>query len=378
MFGKKKGLNYLSLFILLVLVSVVFLSGCAQQEQQPATQSNTTVQQEQQPTAQSTTPVQQEQEPVVFNVNLSASEQAHKSVINFGKALEERTGGKVKLKLYYNSSLLPIPDQITGLQSGIADISNMTASTFLGALPLNDMLGWPFMGYSNYNDVFALHMKLLQDVPELGAEFSDIGLRVFSGFAMPPHDLLIASNKKVQSPADIKGMKIVSTKPVSSAMIQKWGGAPIAIQIPDYYMSLERGVADGVLLNLHGTLAFGITPLVKQYVSFGTQGLTVENVLYVMSENAWNKMTPETQKIYMEEAAKLNLEDSATVGNNVKKTTEILEKTGALTVLTPEQVAEFSKDAPEIHKEKIAELEKQGKPAQKVYDAIRKAATEMK
>jgi TRAP-type C4-dicarboxylate transport system substrate-binding protein len=136
-------------------------------------------------------------------VNLSASEMAHKSINEFAKALEERTEGKVKLKLYYNSSLLPVPDQITGLQTGIADITNLTLSTHLGHFPLNDIFTWPFMGYAHYEDVYPLQMKLIQDIPELGAELSNVGLRIFSGFAMPPQDLLVASSKKVQSPADI-------------------------------------------------------------------------------------------------------------------------------------------------------------------------------
>jgi TRAP-type C4-dicarboxylate transport system substrate-binding protein len=174
-------------------------------------------------------------------------------------------------------------------------------------------------------------------------------------------------------------MKIISTKPGPSALIQKWGGSPVEIQIPDYYMSLERGVVDGVLLNLHGTLSFGLAPLVKQYVSFENQGgLCVDNAFYTISENAWGKMTPETQKIFMEEADKINAMDREIVANNVRKVTEILEKANALTVLTTEQVAEFSKDAPEYHKAKIAELEKKGIAAQKVYDAIKKAAAEMK
>jgi PBP1b-binding outer membrane lipoprotein LpoB len=60
MFGKKKGLNYLRLFTVLVLVSMVFLSSCSQK---PPVQSEAPAQQ---PEAQTEAPIQQEQQPVVL------------------------------------------------------------------------------------------------------------------------------------------------------------------------------------------------------------------------------------------------------------------------------------------------------------------------
>lgn len=361
MLRKKKDSGFLFLLSLLVLVSIVFLSGCGKQ-----------------PASSPKEAVKQEQQQVDFNVNLTSPDKFNKPMQAFAKAVEERTGGKVKLNLYYSNSLLPVPEQITGLQSGIADISVIIASTHTGSLPLTEIIGWPFMGYSKYENAFNVQMKLLKDVPELGAEFSKLGLRVFAGTAIPPMDLMVTSKKTVLSPDDVKGMKIISTKPVPSALIQKWGGTPVSIQISDYYMSLERGVADAALTAKAGALAFGITGLNKQYVQFGEQGFFVENYNHVISDKAWNKMTPETQAIFMEEAAILSAGEEKGKRGETDVAHGMLKKAGEVTLLTPEQVAKFSKDADEVHQAKIAELEKKGLPAKKVYDAIKKAAAEMK
>lgn len=318
------------------------------------------------------------QKPVTFNVNLTTPEQINRPMKQFAKAIEERTGGKVKLNLYYSNSLLAVPDILTGLQTGVADISSVVASNYAGTLPLNDMIGWPFMGYPRWENAFDIHMKLLKDVPEVKAEFSNLGLRVFAGVAMAPQQLLVASKRKVYSPDDIKGMKIISIKPVPAAIIRKWGGTPVAIGIADYYMSLERGVADAVTIHIPAALNFGLIPLTKQYVAFGEQGFFVETLNYVISDNAWNKLTPESQAIFMEEAANLNAGELANMRGLIGAGTGMLKKHSEFTVLTPEQIAAFSQDASKVHQESIDKLEKQGKRAQKVYDAIKKQIAKMK
>lgn len=359
MFQKKKSLNFLFLLMILVLGSVVFLSGCGQ-KQSPSEPEG---------------PVEQQQ--VEFNVNLITPEQVNGPMQAFAQAVEERTGGKVKLNLYYSNSLLAIPDQITGLQTGVADISGIVVSGHVGSLPLNDMFGWPFMGYTDYKDVFSIQTKLLNDIPELGAEFSNLGLRVFAGWAMAPHQLLVASKKKVLSPDDLKGMKIIS-KLIPAEVVTKLGGTPVAIPVNDAYMSLERGIADAIILHPAGTMGFGVAQLSKQYVSFGEQGFTLEPHLYVISDKAWNKLTPETQMIFMEEAAKLNAGDAEVLRQTTEVAVGLLKQAGEITELTPEQVAEFAQYADGVHQNAVAELEKQGKPGQKVYDAIKKAIAESK
>jgi TRAP-type C4-dicarboxylate transport system substrate-binding protein len=116
---------------------------------------------------------------------------------------------------------------------------------------------------------------------------------------------IYTADKKVESPADMNGMKIrVQESPTSISMIEAMGGAPTPMSYGEVYTSLQQGVIDGAENNetaltnsKHGEVAKAYTYTEHQYVP---------DVL-IVSTNMWDKLSEDQQKA-VQDAAKASSE----------------------------------------------------------------------
>ncbi len=182
-------------------------------------------------------------------------------------------------------------------------------------------------------------------------------------------------NKAIKTPDDLSGLKIISTGGPFASAITKSGGAPLDVPVHEYYTSLEKGLADGIVTHPGLLIAFRIAELVRYHTFFGDAGVTTRNSIFIFNLDSWNKLGPDGQKVFndlepvvMEMVAKGY---DAELGIFY----DIAQKAGhTITNLTPEEIKVWSDMYATEHEEWVAKCEAAGKPGKALYAELKQLA----
>lgn len=159
------------------------------------------------------------------------------------KQIEEATGGKVKIEAYHGQTLAKAKDLWNATKTGIADIGWICHGYYPNLTPLSDVISLPALPFTSAEKGSEVMWHLYEEFPEIQNEFKDVKVLLF--YTSEPYTL-ITRNKPVTSLEDLKGLKIRMTGGPPTEMIQALGGVPLLVPMTDAYISLQKGVADGM------------------------------------------------------------------------------------------------------------------------------------
>lgn len=138
--------------------------------------------------------------------------------------------------------------------------------------------------------------ELMWDLLEggyLDPEFD--GLKVLALWAADDAGLY-TRNKPIRSLDDVAGLLLRSPSAAQAGQIERMGGTPVAMPIPELYPQLERGVIDGALVPFTTILDFRMHEVANYFTItgplFGRSQFTV-----VMNEASYNNLSAEHQAI---------------------------------------------------------------------------------
>jgi TRAP-type C4-dicarboxylate transport system substrate-binding protein len=238
-------------------------------------------------------------------------------------------------------------------------------------MPLNyGIMALPFVGYSSMEVANKIYWELYNKFPAMREEWA--GLRLLNCSAMPPVQIHM-TKKVVKLPADLKGVKVASMGDISR-IVNLVGGAPVEIaNIGDLYMSLERGLVEGVINHFPVVQAFGCTPLVPYHTILGEGGISMSPHCFIMNPDSWNKLPSDIQKIFDEEDAWYQTEIvKSDIGEIERAMNEGKKLNHTFTYLTPEEIKVWSDLGVSLHNEWIEKMEAKGKPARAIYEEAKR------
>ena len=309
-------------------------------------------------------------------------------VIPFGKLTQawadmiaKKSGGKVKINIFWGESLLKASEFYRGVQTGQTDITYYVVGLDWGLMPLNMFTKLAFMGYPSMEVGTEIYGKIWDKYPEIRKEFN--GVEVYAAEMSPPNHLHF-TEKEVRVPADIKGLKIIAVGGTMAEEMAAMGAAPMDIKVGDLYMSLERGLASGVSIHMPVLHGFGILKLVPYHTIFpGGTIMSVDMLLF--NQNTWNKLPADVQQVFKEvepwfrqEVIKMNTGYINMVVGQAK------EMGHHFYTPTAEEMALWKAAVQPIHEPlrkklpptNIAETEAKGLPARAVYEDAKKMIKE--
>jgi len=160
----------------------------------------------------------------------------------FKKLAEEKTGGKVKVEVYPNSTLFKDGEEMEALSLGSVQILAPSVAKF-GPLGVREFevfdLPYLFASYTDLHHVTEgaagknLFAKL-DDKGVTGLAFWDNGFKQFS------------ANRPLKQPTDCKGLKMrIQSSKVLDAEIRALGAIPQVMAFSEVYQALQTGVVDG-------------------------------------------------------------------------------------------------------------------------------------
>ncbi|MBW1996455.1 MAG: TRAP transporter substrate-binding protein DctP [Deltaproteobacteria bacterium] len=214
----------------------------------------------------------------------------------FGRELERRTRGRVKVTYFPHGALFKIRQAVENIIAGTADITNISVRTFASRYPLLSVTLLPTIMWPNTVEGTVAGgraiMKLIEEFPEVQRELRDF--KVLWVTQLEAYHLI--SKKPVYRPSDLKGMKI-GAGGIQGKFVTQQGGSGVALVPPKSYMSLKTGVVDGMIMSWN---AMGIYKLweVAGYVSEVTMGRVPLPI--VMNKESWNSLPPDIQKLVLQ------------------------------------------------------------------------------
>lgn len=138
---------------------------------------------------------------------------------------------------------------------------------------------------------------------------------------------------------DLAGKKIVTTTPASSAIVAAFGGAPLSFGITEMYEALQRGTAEGTVINFTAFPAFRLNEVTTDHYVMPLGGAA--GVVF-MAREKWDSLSDEARAAIMKHSG---CEGSRAFGKFVDGweagAMKMVESGGKHTVThaTPEEIA---------------------------------------
>ena len=283
----------------------------------------------------------------------------------WGKDLEKRSGGKVKVNYYAGGTLVPAAQSYDAVVKGIVDVSNHVLGYTVGRFPFSQVLDLP-IGFPPGEGPTKIANEVYKKFKP--KEFDDVKILWFHAM---PYGLVHTKAKPVKKLEDIKGLKL-RCYGSNAKFVGLLGGAPVAMPMPEVYDALAKGVVDGMLSSYEALKGFRT----GEHVKCSTENLgTAYSAAFVvmMNKKTFASLPPEVQKIVDE----MSLEYIDKYGKMWTKVDaegkDWLVKRGVeITSLSPEEEARwYEKGAQPLVDAYVKEMKEKGLPGEEAVKFVR-------
>ncbi len=213
-----------------------------------------------------------------------------KATVLWAQDIEKRTNGRVKINIYYSSTLTSASACYEGTVRGLSDVGECLLSMTAGRFPLMEGLDLP--GYS-FNAIVT--SRVADDFYKKFKPKELDETHVLYIHAHAPGGIFSRA-KPIKSLEDLKGMRIRCTG-TSARIVRSLGGTPVAMGKAEQYDALQRGIVDGTMAPPNELLAWKVADVAKYFTAYPSIGY-VTTFACVMNKSKWNALPPDVQKAF--------------------------------------------------------------------------------
>ena len=236
----------------------------------------------------------------------------------FKERVEELSGGSIKIDLQASGVLGSENDVLDTMLGGggtieISRISAFALTSYGGEKSKLLSVPYTFAGREHFwNFVNSdLAPQFLLEPHENGT-----GVRgLFYGEEGFRHFFTV---KEITGLDDLKGMKLrVSNDPIMNGMVEGLGASPTVVSFNELYSALQTGVVDGAEQPIANYKSNAFQEVAPNLI---LDGHTLGAIQVIITDEAWDKLTPEQQDILMQagkEASEFNRQISEEAENKV-------------------------------------------------------------
>jgi tripartite ATP-independent transporter DctP family solute receptor len=224
------------------------------------------------------------------------SHPVHQAMVFLGERLEEKSGGKIKVKVYPNQQLGTERELLELLQIGSLGMTKVSAASLEAFSPEISVLGLPYLFRDDAHITQVLEgeigKELLLSTEKYwlrGLCFYDAGKRSF-----------YSKTKPIATPADLTGLKVrVQESKMAINMVRGMGGSPTPVSYGELYTALQQGIVDAAENNPPSFYNSRHYEVCKYYSI--DEHTAIPDVVLV-STKVWSELSPEEQ-VWLQEAA---------------------------------------------------------------------------
>lgn len=167
----------------------------------------------------------------------------HKKAIlltEFGKELEKRTNGRVKVEVYPGGILTPPAQTFDNVMKGIADGGESVLSYTPGRFPLMEVVDLP-LGIPEASTGTKMTMALYKKFKPKELD----GVHMLYFWSCGPK--MVCTKQPVDALEKLKGLKLRGTG-VETAVIETLGATPVGMSMGEAYDAVSKGVVNGLFI----------------------------------------------------------------------------------------------------------------------------------
>ncbi|MBP1848757.1 TRAP transporter substrate-binding protein [Rhizobium halophytocola] len=213
----------------------------------------------------------------------------------WAKAVEENSGGKVKIEIYPSMSLGGAPPELVAqARDGVVDLIWTVNGYTPGLFPRTEVFELPFI---HTNDITATDLAMRDMFDEYLADDYK-GLKVLFLHVHAGQAIQMAS-AEVRKPEDLAGKKMRIPTRTGAWVIEALGASPAAMPVPDLPQALSKGVVDGALIPWEIIPALSLQDQTKYQIE-GADMTRFGNTTFQVSMNLdrWNGLPEDVQKAF--------------------------------------------------------------------------------
>jgi len=275
----------------------------------------------------------------------------HKGILEFQKALNKKSGGKMDVKIFPDGQLGSEREVLELLQIGSVAVTKVSAATLSNFVPEYHILGIPYLFRDKQHQFDVLEGEVGKSILQKGSKFWLRGLGYYDAGSRS----FYTSNKAIRTPEDLNGLKIrVMNNQMAINMVNALGGSATPMAYGELYTAIQQGVVDGAENNPPSFVSSNHYEVSKYYTL--DQHSSVPDVLLIGTKY-WDQLS-EQERIWVQEAADESSQAQKQFWNDsVEESMEIARKAG-VEVIIPEKALfqEQSKSVLDAFMEKHPEM----------------------
>jgi tripartite ATP-independent transporter DctP family solute receptor len=225
--------------------------------------------------------------------SLDVTHPVHKAMVYMAQKVAEKSNGRIKVEIFPNEQLGTEKECIEALQLGYMAITKTSTAVMEGFVPKMKIFGIPYLFRDSEHYWKVLNGPIGKELLLAGQSKGLRGLCFYDAGARSFY-----SKKQINSPDDLKGLKVRVMKSIMSMdMVKAMGGSPTPIAWGELYTSLDQGVVDAAENN---PPSFRTSRHYEVCHYYALDEHTRLPDILIISTRVWNSLSPEFQQILQE------------------------------------------------------------------------------
>ncbi|MBP0903553.1 TRAP transporter substrate-binding protein [Mariniflexile gromovii] len=221
---------------------------------------------------------------------LNIEHSVHKAMVEMGKDLEKRSGGKMKLQIYPSQQLGSERECLELLQIGSLDMTKVSVGVMENFAPKMKVFGVPFLFRDRQHSFDVLDGPVGKEILDDGEQYWLKGLGYYDAGSRS----FYTKEKPINTPEDLKGLKVRVMESVTAMdMVKALGGSATPISWGELYTSLQQGVVDGAENN---PPSFYLSRHYEVCKYYSLDEHTVLPDVLVIGTETWNKLSAQEKE----------------------------------------------------------------------------------
>ncbi|AJP58434.1 ABC transporter substrate-binding protein [Pandoraea vervacti] len=222
--------------------------------------------------------------PVSHPMNIRAKEMAQK--------IAEQSKGRVDFQIYPNNQLGSDSDMLSQIRSGAIDFFTLSPLILGTLVPAAQISGVGF-AFKDYSQVWAAMDGDLGK--HVRGQIAKTSVFAFDKIWENGYRQITTSNRPINSPADLKGLKIrVPTSPLWTSMFKAFDSSPTSINFAEVYSALQTHIVEAQE-NPLALLTTAKLYEVQKYVSMTNH--MWDGFWFLANKQKWEKLPKDLQDI---------------------------------------------------------------------------------
>ena len=260
-------------------LAVLGLSGCAQSGAKTSAEASA-------------------ENPMVLTLahGLSETHTVHIAMTEFADKVEERTNGRIQVRILPNGQLGSENENMEQLMAGVVDMTRVSAP---GLATYNEgyhTFGLPYIFDDNENYYKVMGSEQMGEFFRSSEADGFVTLTYYTSGSRSFYTI----DRPIRTPEDLNGLKIrVQDMKSQTDMLKALGGTPVAMAMGDVYTALQTGIIDGTENN-ETALTTGMHGEICKFYSVD-QHTMIPDVL-VIATDTWEKLSEEDRQLLIDTA----------------------------------------------------------------------------